>query len=139
MEDLPVESGFTASIREEGLDATALAALVSVADDVTTAFNASRAALPPFRAIVSVTKTDGASARPPHRLASSGEAVDIAGKVRDAIRSARAQYPPIETVHLFMAVPAGLAMLIGQLLNTLVVHTYELVGDRYEPAVVLRA
>jgi hypothetical protein len=34
------------------------------------------------------------------------------------MRSARARYRPIESIHLFMAAPVGLAMMIGQLLNT---------------------
>lgn len=36
-----------------------------------------------------------------------------------AVRAARGKYRPIETVHLFMAVPVGLAVMIGQFLNTL--------------------
>jgi CBASS immunity sensor of nucleotide second messenger signals len=47
------------------------------------------------------------------------------------------------TVHLFMAVPAGLAMLTGQLLNTFgSVQTYEHVtvdgSGRYKAAALLR-
>jgi hypothetical protein len=42
------------------------------------------------------------------------------------MRTARREYGNIGTVHLFMAAPAGLAMLIGQLLNTFgAVQTYE--------------
>ena len=55
-----------------------------------------------------------------------GQAVDIARKTVEAARGARNEYAVGGQVHLFMAVPAGLAMLIGQLLNTLgPIQTYE--------------
>ena len=59
--------------------------------------------------------------------ASSGvQAVDIAMTVAEAIRDARRGFRPLSVVHLFMAVPIGLAVLIGQSLNTLgPVQTYE--------------
>ena len=45
---------------------------------------------------------------------------------RTACAPPRREYGNIGTVHLFMAAPAGLAMLIGQLLNTFgAVQTYE--------------
>ena len=41
-------------------------------------------------------------------------------------QSARQEYRPLGVVHLFMAVPVGLAMLIGQQLNTFGdIQTYE--------------
>ena len=62
--------------------------------------------------------------------------------VADVARSARAQYRVRGKVHLFMAVPVGLAMMIGQLLNILrQVQTYEHVPERatgrYVPAALL--
>ena len=60
------------------------------------------------------------------------------------MRTARREYGNIGTTHLFMAVPAGLAMLIGQLLNTFggLVQTYEHVtvdgSGQYRPAALLR-
>jgi hypothetical protein len=52
-------------------------------------------------------------------------------------------YGNIGAVHLFMAAPAGLAMLVGQSLNTFgAVHTYEHVSTdgsgRYRRAALLR-
>ena len=48
-------------------------------------------------------------------------------------RSARRDCGNIGTIHLFMAVPAGVAMLIGQLLNTFgSVQTYEHVTTRWQ-------
>ena len=52
-------------------------------------------------------------------IVSPSQAVGVANLVVDAARAARSQYQVTGSVHLFMAVPAGLAMLIGQLLNTL--------------------
>ncbi len=46
-----------------------------------------------------------------------GEATDVALAVQDGMRTARREYGNIGNAHLFMAAPAGLAMLIGQLLN----------------------
>ena len=58
-------------------------------------------------------------------------------------RTARREYGSIGTVHLFMAAPAGIAVLVGQLLNTLgAVQTYEHLSidgsGRYKPAALLR-
>ena len=68
-------------------------------------------------------------------------ALDVAHLTIDALRRARAQYQCRGAVHLFTAVPVGLAFMIGQLLNTLgAVHTYEHVPGRpipYAPAAVL--
>ena len=54
----------------------------------------------------------------------------MARQVVEAARNARQQYHVRGQVHLFMAIPVGLAMLIGQLLNTLgQVQTYEHIPD----------
>jgi SMODS-associated and fused to various effectors sensor domain len=55
----------------------------------------------------------------------------------------RREYGNIGTVHLFMVAPAGLAVLVGQLLNTFgAVQTYEHVltdgSGEYKRAVLLR-
>jgi hypothetical protein len=60
------------------------------------------------------------------------------------MRAARREYGNIGTVHLFTAVPAGLVVLIGQLLNTFgTVQTYEHVNidgsGCYRPAALLRS
>ena len=80
-----------------------------------------------------------------HRLGRpvTGEATDVALAVQDGMRSARRDYGNIGTVHLFMAAPAGLAVLIGQLLNTFgSVLTYEHLNvdgsGQYKPAALLR-
>lgn len=78
--------------------------------------------MPAFRAITRVSRPEC----PRFDITSAGLAIDIAMTVVDAIRAARRTHRPLSTIHLFMAVPAGLAMLIGHLLNTLgPVQTYE--------------
>jgi hypothetical protein len=71
----------------------------------------------------------------------SGEAVQAASVVRDALIEAR-QLGCSGTLHTFLAVPAGLAVLIGQNLNTfLPIQTYEHDRDAvpaYQPAYLLR-
>ncbi len=115
-------SGFTAETIGADVTANDLAVLVSVAANVEFAFAASKNDLPHFRAITTVTK----QGQPLHDLPTPGQAVDAAYVAIEGIRSARDAYRPIDTIHLFMAVPVGLAMLIGQLLNTLgPVQTYE--------------
>jgi hypothetical protein len=81
--------------------------------------------------------------RYPHIIRTPGEATDIALAIQDGIRTARRDYGNVGTMHLFMAAPAGPAMLIGQLLNTFgSVQIYEHVavdgGGQYRPAALLR-
>jgi hypothetical protein len=121
----PEPSGFTAEIRPEQTGADDLALLVSVASNVEPALAASRRHLPPFRGLVIVTKP-GAY---PHDIATPGEAADVVRVVVEGLRAARHRLQPRGTLHLFLAVPAGLAMMIGQMLNTFgPVQTYEHIG-----------
>jgi CBASS immunity sensor of nucleotide second messenger signals len=131
-------SGFIFAARERDVSGKDLAVLVSVAENVEPAFAQTQKSLPAFRAMTHV--------RHPREgrfdIASPGQATDIARTVIEAIRAAREKHRPLETVHLFMAVPLGVAMLIGQLLNTLgKVQTYEHVPTdgvgRYSPAALL--
>lgn len=121
--DVPFEtSGFSMEVRSGQTSADDMAVLVSVASDVEPAFGASRAGLPQFHGFVSVTK----AGPHPHDIASPGEASDVVRLVLQGLRQARASLQPRGTVHLFLAVPAGLAMMIGQVLNTFgPIQTYE--------------
>lgn len=135
----PEHSGFTAEIRPEQTAADDLALLVSVASNVEPALGASRSHLPPFRGLVLVTK----QGTYPHDLATPGEAADVVRVVVEALRAARHGLQPRGTLHLFLAVPAGLAMMIGQMLNTFgPVQTYEHIGTdavgSYQPAASLQ-
>ena len=132
-------SGFQieTSAREAG--AADLALLVSVAADVRPDFSVVAPDLPDLRAVVSIA--------PPPAVAGArtflgpGQAVDLANVIVDALRSARATYHCRGTIHVFFAGPVGLAMMIGQLMNTFgPVQTYEhLPGSPkpYVPAALL--
>ncbi len=116
-------AGFAFRTTERDISAMDLAVLVSVAEDVEPAFSQTpKDSLPAFRAVTRIFHPD-------HRrfdLTSPQQAADIAATVIEAIRTAREAYRPMGTIHLFMAVPVGLAMLIGQGLNTFGdVQTYE--------------
>ena len=116
-----------------------IAVLVSVADNAEPVFAACQKNLPPLRALVHIARP-GAY---PHIIQTPGQATDIALAVQDGMRTARREYGNIGTAHLFMAVPAGLAMMIGQSLNTFgAVQTYEHVtvdgSGEYRPAALLR-
>ena len=132
-------SGFKARVISEDPSARDIAVLVSVADNVEPLFAACRQVVPPLRARVDITKP-GAY---PHVTPSPTQATDIALTVQEGIRKVRFDYGNIGTVHLFMAAPAGLAVLVGQLLNTLgAVQTYEHVSNdgsgSYKVAALLR-
>lgn len=127
-----------ASVRPLHADGAELAVLVSVTGNAEPAFAASREQLPKFRAVVSVQSEKAA----PYDVRSAGEANDIALKTNVAIREARAKYGACNAIHLFLAVPAGLAVLIGRLLNSLgPIQLYEHMPQdtvgRYIPAVRL--
>jgi len=116
-------SGFVHKTTERDVAGKDLAVLVSVAEDVEPAFSqTAKHSLPPFRAITRIF-------HPTEKrfdITTPGKAADIAATVVEAIRTAREIYRPLDTIHLFMAVPVGLAMLIGQGLNTFgEVQTYE--------------
>lgn len=138
--DAPREpSGFTVETNAHRPDGSDLAVLVSVTTNVEPAFESSQPGLPPFRAIIRTWKTQLDT----EALANAGQATDVAFRIRDAIREATVTYPRIRGIHLFMAVPSGLAMMIGQLLNVLgPVQTYELespyAGGGYRAAALLR-
>jgi len=132
-------SGFEPHITSKDPNARDIAVLVSVADNAEPLFAAYQRKLPLLRALVHVTKASSY----PHLLSTPGQAADVAFVVHEGLRTVRREYGNVGTVHLFMAVPAGLAVLIGQLLNTFgSVQTYEHVtldgSGTYVPAALLR-
>lgn len=133
-------SGFVSTLIPDTLSGEDLAVLVSVDNNVKYAFTRSQSQLPKFRAISEVINPGLAPGVTRHEINTPGEAADIAYVVRQAIITARNQYPEIRRTHLFMAVPVGLAMMIGQLMNTCgMIQTYEFNADNqdYQPAVLL--
>jgi hypothetical protein len=130
------DSGFRAKVTDRNLSAKDIAVLVSVSDNVEPAFTATFGSPVPFRSIIEVSKPGGLR----HEVSSPEQAKDISYVVQEAIRQVRAEVRQVSRFHLFMAVPVGLAMLIGQLLNTLgSVQTYQHIPDegQYRPAVLL--
>lgn len=135
----PEESGFSPSTVDGSADATDLAVLVSVNNDVSQAVAASSGETGPFRGYVHIKRADSGVGVV---LDTPGQVVDVARKTVAAARNMRAEYRITGRIHLFAAVPAGLAMLMGQLLNTLgPVQTYEHVPTdatgRYKAAALL--
>ena len=135
----PEDCGFKFSTTSHDVSGDDLAVLISVTGDVIPAFSASKSGLSKFRALVDVR----APGDFPHNLSNTGQAADLVARIIKEIRKARTQFQTRGVVHLFMAVPAGIAMMLGQGLNTLGrVQTYEhhpsgAVGE-YRPAVLLQ-
>lgn len=130
------DSPITAQARALHTDGEELAVLVSITGNAEPAFVASQAGLPKFRAIVSA-QTEKAT---PYLIQSSEEAAEIALKVNTAIRAARDKFGNCNAIHLFMAAPAGFAVLLGRLLNSLgPIQLYEHIPHdtvgRYVPVV----
>ena len=116
-------SGFTSTSRGSDASGRDIAILISVTQDVENAFGLSKASLPTFRAILKISNQGVTTTQ----LGSPGEAMDIASVVRDAVLAAKREYPDAGGLHIFMAVPAGAAFLIGQLSNTFgPIQLYEL-------------
>ena len=134
-------SDFSFSLKPDTFDGHDLAVLVSVDNDVTPAFTLSTSHLNiEFRAIAQIANPNFSLDVTRFNISSPGQAADIACVVRQAIVSACNKFSEIRRAHLFMAVPAGLAMMIGQLTNTCVaVQTYEFDRNRkcYTPSVLL--
>lgn len=130
-----VASGFDAQIRGGHVSGGDLAVMLSVNAPVERSV-AATPSLPAFRAIVDVKAAPGL----PSTL-TSGQAVDVAFLTIESMRRARQEYSTTGRVHLFMAAPAGLSFMLGQLLNTFgEVQTYEHLADQghYVPSALLR-
>lgn len=114
-----------------------LALLLSVTSDVEDGFKSIKERLD-LRGLIRISHPDP----PDHLLASSGEAKDLALLVRSSLVEARAALGEPRCIHLFASVPSGLALMIGQVLNTFsAVQTYQFLpspaGSRYLPSVRL--
>lgn len=136
----PETTPLEVSSRDDRVDGEALALLVSLTADVEPAYSRSRAELPPVRCVVQV-RPPGAEFRR-FIVETPGQAMDVVERTIEEVRRARELYWP-SSIHVFAAIPVGLAVLLGQRLNTLgPVQTYEHVEDdtvgRYRPEVLLR-
>ncbi len=140
--DQRTDSGFETVVEAGFTSADDMAVMVSVNADVSRAVGESRTGLPRFRASAHIRPAERRRGDWNAFIHSPGQAVDVAWRVVEGARKARAEYLVRGKIHLFMAVPSGLAMLVGQLLNTLgQVQTYEHIQDgatgRYVPAALL--
>lgn len=136
----PEDSGFTAEEHHIAFDSPDLAIMINVSSsNVEAAVQASRNVPSKFGVAIRVSRP---GATGPQFLDMPGEATYLARLIANAIKSARDKHPHLETTHLFMSGPAGLAVMIGQQLNGIgPVQTYEHLQDKgpgqYAPAVLL--
>jgi hypothetical protein len=99
-----------------------MAVVVSMNHDAEEALRRSESEVPTFRGYVRLRGPGGG----PADLATPGEAADAAFRLVESIGGARRRWRDIRRIHLFIAGPAGLAVLVGRLLNGFgPVQTYE--------------
>jgi hypothetical protein len=131
------ESGFGTEVRPLSASCDDLALLVSATNDVVADFSVSRTGLPLRAAIHLAPRGE----RPARLQLSAAQARNLACVAVDALRGAVQKYSARGTIHLFLAVPAGVAFMIGQQMNTFGrVQTYEhdpAGTPPYTPAVML--
>jgi hypothetical protein len=113
------------------------ALIVSVTTDAEPAFSASFQTVSRFRAIYAIRPASGFPA-----LLRAPSAIECARLVADTVRTVPKDLHCRGITHLFLAGPAGLAFLVGQLSNSLgPIQTYEHVDDgaigHYRPSVML--
>jgi hypothetical protein len=99
-----------------------MAVVVSMNHDAEEALRHSESEVPTFRGYVRLRGPGG----DPAHLATPGQAADAAFCLIESVGAARRRWRDIRRIHLFIAGPAGFAILVGQLLNGLgPVQTYE--------------
>lgn len=113
---------------------TALAVCISISDEVSEPFARFSAANGGWRATLRVD-----SSRPRNTRSEPLSAIEIASLVHltiDALRSARREIIGMESIHLFVAGPAGFAFLLGTAIATLppmISYEFDTVSSRYTP------
>jgi TRAP transporter TAXI family solute receptor len=118
------QAGWTVRHSGQDVDGRDLAVLINVTNDAGSRYAATRSTLPQMRGTITVDHRDAVNAPPDQRpdsisINGGAEAASLARLVRNAVRNALDTYGPLDAVHVFLAGPTGLAMLIGQLTNTL--------------------
>lgn len=129
-------SGLEAEYTEKDVSASDLAVLVNITDEVRNEFGRTKSDLPAFNGILELSLTNE---RRPNL--SPQQAAHAAEVFKKAVRDALNQPWKTSTIHLFMAVPAGLAFLFGQQSNTLpLLQTYLLNTEerKYESSALLK-
>lgn len=118
-------SGYVVTTRGIDPGGDGLAVVVSVAQDAEPAYGATTKR-PVMRAVIKVAPVAGR----PDRQLTAGAARQLAHEIAEAVRDAKTTHAGMREIHLFLACPVGLAMMIGQLLNAVGPMTvYEHVDD----------
>jgi hypothetical protein len=121
---LAQELGWSTFLQHRNTNASALAVLINASDNTELAIGRSRAALPEWRAVLAVNPPDARNTR--MLPLSVTEVASVVHLTIDALRNARQNVQPIDSIHLFVAGPAGIGVLLGAQLATLPpVTTYE--------------
>jgi hypothetical protein len=110
----------------------ALAVCISVSDDVSGAFARSQDVTSGWRAILRINPPEGRNTRA--APLTEEEAASLVHLAIDAIRRSRSTIYGIESIHLFIAGPAGFGFLLGTRLATLpmtVGYEYQTATGRY--------
>lgn len=104
--------------------ANALAVCINISDDVSEAFARSRSVLPAWRAVLTIGSPAGRNTRA--MPLAPDEVASLVHLTVDAIRNVRSQVSGIDSIHIFIAGPAGFAFLLGTAIATLPpITTYE--------------
>lgn len=104
--------------------AHALAVCVNISDDVSEAFARSRSASPEWRMVLTIGAPAGRNTRAVPLAAD--EVASLVHLTVDAIRNVRSRVVGIDSIHFFIAGPAGFAFLLGTAIATLPpITTYE--------------
>ena len=93
----------------------------------------------PVSELVTIKPADGADDQ---AVAEAGEAVAYAQQVRDLVRQQLDRHATVERIHLFLAGPGGLALLLGHRWNRIrptVVYEHLGAGRGYTPAFIIDA
>ena len=121
----PEPAGYEVIARGIDPGGEGLAVVVSVMHEAALAFGAT-IGLPPMRATVEVALPAGGTREP----LTAGGARQLAHDIATAVRRSKIDYQGVREIHLFLACPVGLAVMIGQLFNAVGPMTvYEHVDD----------
>jgi hypothetical protein len=134
------DSGISAKIIGGAVGAKDVAVLVSISRNVINDFDSVRPTLPRLRAIAHLGAFEsGDSAK--SIMLNPAQASDAVAQIVEAIRHLRETYAAQGSIHLFLAAPAGIGIMLGQCLNTLgqvVVYQYDPISAPvYRPMVTL--
>lgn len=115
--------------------AHALAVCINISDNVSEAFARSRSSSPVWHAVLEIGSPAGRNTRA--KPLTPEEAASLVHLTIDAIRSTRAQVVGIDSLHFFIAGPAGFAFLLGTsiaTLPTITTYEYDTATSLYAPA-----